>query len=376
MIFTSHIKDLTEAVNKVTLALPQKAADPRYENVAMKIDYEKLYLFSTDGDVEMSTFAPITSKDVGVISVHAKKIQDTLKSLYDTEAEFKIDKKDTERDYSLTIKTDRGKYMISARKALDERQKEKLNYNISFKLTGVNLKNLINKTLFATSKDSMRLSMTGVLMEIEPGVLRVVATDGHRLVKLSLNMETSADKNQQIIIPSRVLNIVDKLLTEEDVQISIDTENSRICFETNNTMLVASLISESYPNYEAVIPLENDKRLLVNRGNLLSTVKRISRFSSRGDVRLNIEGNSVNVSAENIDEGASADETITCEYNAEEIMIGFNSKFLEESLSHIETEEINLEFSSPTRAAIIKPITEKETEEDILMLIMPVRINV
>ncbi len=376
MIFSSHIKDLTEAVNKVTLALPLKAADPRYENVAMKIDYEKLYLFSTDGDVEMSTFAKISSKDVGAISVQAKKIQDTLKSLYDTEAEFNIDKKDSDKDYSLIIKTDRGKYMISARKALDERHKEKLNYNIAFKLGGLLLKDLINKTLFATSKDSMRLSMTGVLLEIEPGLLRFVATDGHRLVKLSKQHETGAEKNHQIIIPSRVLNIVDKLIVDEDVQISIDTENLRISFETNNTILVASLISESYPNYEAVIPLENDKKLLVNRSNLLSSVKRVSQFSSRGDIRLNIEQNSVDLSAENIDEGASAEETLTCDYSNESIKIGFNSKFLEESLTHIETEEIEFEFSTSTRATIIKPIYDKEPEEDLLMLIMPVRINV
>ncbi len=376
MIFTSHIKDLSEAVSKVTLALPVKAADPRYENVALKLDYEKLYLFSTDGDVEMSTQAKISSKDVGAVSVHAKKIQDTLKSLYDTEAEFQIDKKDSDKDYSLTIKTDRGKYMISARKALDERQKEKLNYAIAFSLGGLLFKDLINKTLFATSKDSMRLSMTGVLVEIEPGTVRFVATDGHRLVKIAHPQDTGSEKTEKIIIPSRVLNIVDKLITEEDVQVSVDTENQRICFETNETMLVASLISESYPNYEAVIPLDNEKKLRVNRANLLSTVKRISRFSSRGDVRLNIEPNQVNVSAENIDEGASADETITCEYSAEAMMIGFNSKFLEESLAHIDTEEIDFEFSSPTRAAIIKPIHEKDTEDDILMLIMPVRINV
>jgi DNA polymerase-3 subunit beta len=143
MIFTSHIKDLSEAVSKVTLALPVKAADPRYENVALKLDYEKLYLFSTDGDVEMSTQAKISSKDVGAVSVHAKKIQDTLKSLYDTEAEFQIDKKDSDKDYSLTIKTDRGKYMISARKALDERQKEKLNYAIAFSLGGLLFKDLM-----------------------------------------------------------------------------------------------------------------------------------------------------------------------------------------------------------------------------------------
>jgi DNA polymerase-3 subunit beta len=218
--------------------------------------------------------------------------------------------------------------------------------------------------------------MSGVLVEIEPGTVRFVATDGHRLVKIAHPQDTGSEKTEKIIIPSRVLNIVDKLITEEDVQISVDTENQRICFETNETMLVASLISESYPNYEAVIPLDNEKKLRVNRANLLSTVKRISRFSSRGDVRLNIEPNQVNVSAENIDEGASADETITCEYSDEAMMIGFNSKFLEESLAHIDTEEIDFEFSSPTRAAIIKPIHEKDTEDDILMLIMPVRINV
>ncbi|NTW49544.1 MAG: DNA polymerase III subunit beta [Chlorobiales bacterium] len=376
MKFTSPIKTLTEAVNSAVLALPPKAADVRYESISLQLDRNKLSLFATDGDVSLITHTEVESEDKSTVLLNAKKFQDILRNMYDTIAVFKAEKKELDGDMTFSIKTDRGDYRISGTADGTDTSLNGLNFDISFAIPAKELSGLIDKTLFAASTDGMRPAMMGVLFELEPSRIVSVATDGHRLVKVSKKQETGAKQKMKIVIPARVLGIVQKLVEDGDVAISVDTNQLRIQFVFGKTTIVASLISENYPNYEAVIPLENDKRMLVNRANFSGTVKRVARFSSRGDVRLNIDTDSLKVSAENADEGASAEEVLTCDYKSESIMIGFNSQFVEQALNHIDSEEVDFEFSSPTRATLLKPTGERKNDDEILMLIMPVRINI
>ncbi len=374
MKFSSSLKPLAEAVSNAVLALPPKATDFRYESITLTIEKKKLTMFCTDGDLSFTTSLQTESGDKGTVALNAKKLQDILKSLPDAVAEFETKKKESDGDVSFSIDTGRGKYKISGSSEKADRDEKANDYDIEFKLTGEELKTIADKTLFAASVDSMRPAMMGVLFELDAKELRAVTTDGHRLVRLTKNAEVGAKSKYKVIIPSRLLNIVQKTLTaENDVQISIATKSERIQFSFGETTIAGSLIAENYPNYEAVVPLENDKKMLVNRSNLLGTVKRVARFSSRGDVKLNIETDSLKVSAENADEGASAEETITCDFK-DALTIGFNAKFLEDALSHIGSEEVHFEFSTPTRAAIIKPVGD-DKKDDLLMLVMPVRIN-
>ncbi|KER11020.1 MAG: hypothetical protein HY22_01270 [[Candidatus Thermochlorobacteriaceae] bacterium GBChlB] len=374
MKFSSSLKPLAEAVSNAALALPPKATDFRYESITLTIEKKKLTMFCTDGDLSFTTSLQTESGDKGTVALNAKKLQDILKSLPDAVAEFETKKKESDGDVSFSIDTGRGKYKISGSAEKADRDEKAIDYDIEFKLSGEELKVIADKTLFAASVDSMRPAMMGVLFELDAKELRAVTTDGHRLVRLTKNTEVGAKDKYKIIIPSRLLNIVQKTLTaENDVKISIATKSERIQFSFGETTIAGSLIAENYPNYEAVIPLENDKKMLVNRSNLLGTVKRVARFSSRGDVKLSIEPGSLKVSAENADEGASAEETIACEFK-DTLTIGFNAKFLEDALSHIGSEEVHFEFSSPTRAAIIKPVGD-DKKDDLLMLVMPVRIN-
>jgi DNA polymerase-3 subunit beta len=376
MKFTSSIKLLSDAVSSAALALPAKATDFRYESVTLTLDKKKLSLFASDGDISFTSSIHVESGDKGTVLLQAKRFQDILRSLYDTVAEFKTDKKEVDGELSFSIKTDRGSYKISGSSGKGETDAKHHEYDVEFSLTSEGLKHLADNTLFAASVDSMRPAMMGVLFELEPHQLKSVTTDGHRLVRLTKKMETGAPNKMKIIIPSRVLGIVQKTLkAEEDVKVSVNAKSERVRFVFGDTTIVASLITENYPNYEAVIPLENDKNMIVNRSNMLGTVKRVARFSSRGDVRFQIDGKEVKVSAENADEGSAAEESITCDYKSEKLQIGFNAKFVEDALSHLTSEEVVFEFSSPTRAAILRPKLDEKTGDDLLMLVMPVRIN-
>jgi DNA polymerase-3 subunit beta len=376
MKFTSSIKPLSEAVNNAVLALPPKATDFRYESLTMTLEKKTLSLFATDGDVSFTTSIPVESGDKGTVALSAKRFQDILRNMYDTVAEFKTEKREGEGEVSFSIKTDRGLYQISGSTSKGEKEENLSNFDIEFTIAGNELKKIADTTLFAASTDAMRPAMMGVLFEMKPNELRAVSTDGHRLVRLIKSLETTAKDKVKAIVASRVLSIVQKSLSgDSEVKVSISTKESKVQFVIGSTKIVSGLIAENYPNYEAVIPLENDKHMVINRTDMLGAVKRVARFSSRGDVRLQIEPKEIRISAENADEGASAEETLPCDFKSESMLIGFNAKFIEDALSHIESEEVKFELSTPTRATIIKPHND-EKSQNLLMLVMPVRINV
>ena len=376
MKFTSSIKPLSEAVNNAVLALPPKATDFRYESLTMTLEKKTLSLFATDGDVSFTTSIPVESGDKGKVALSAKRFQDILRNMYDAVAEFKTEKREGEGEVSFSIKTDRGLYQISGSTSKGEKEENLSNFDIEFTIAGNELKKIADTTLFAASTDAMRPAMMGVLFEMKPNELRAVSTDGHRLVRLIKSLETTAKDKVKAIVASRVLSIVQKSLSgDSEVKVSISTKESKVQFVIGSTKIVSGLIAENYPNYEAVIPLENDKHMVINRTNMLGAVKRVARFSSRGDVRLQIEPKEIRISAENADEGASAEETLPCDFKSESMLIGFNAKFIEDALSHIESEEVKFELSTPTRATIIKPHND-EKSQNLLMLVMPVRINV
>ena len=173
---------------------------------------------------------------------------------------------------------------------------------------------------------------------------------------------------------TRILkNILDNL----DTSLSVDYNETNAKFSFENTEVICRLIDGKYPNYDAVIPKENPNKLTVDRKSFLNSVKRVSIFSNKTthQVRLKIAGNELNISAEDLDFSNKADERLTCQYDGENIEIGFNSRFLVEILSNLESENICLEMSSPNRAGLIIPIDSTEEGEDILMLVMPVMLN-
>jgi DNA polymerase-3 subunit beta len=376
MKFTSSIKPLSEAVSNAVLALPPKATDFRYESITLMLEKKTLSLFATDGDVSFTTSVAVESGDKGTVALSAKRLQDILRNMYDAVAEFKTEKKDGEGEVSFSIKTDRGSYRIAGSVSKGEKEENVGDFDVEFTVEGNELKKIADTTLFAASTDSMRPAMMGVLFEIQPSELRAVSTDGHRLVRLIKPLETTATDKVKAIVASRVLSIVQKSLSgNDDVKVSISTKESKVQFVVGTTKIIAGLIAENYPNYEAVIPLENDKLMVINRANMLGAVKRVARFSSRGDVRFQVEPKEIRISAENADEGSAAEESLPCDFKNENLLIGFNAKFIEDALSHVEAEEVKFELSTPTRATIIKPHND-EKNDNLLMLVMPVRINV
>jgi len=213
-----------------------------------------------------------------------------------------------------------------------------------------------------------------VLMQFKQNELRAVATDGHRLVRLTYKDVKGGKPGKDVIVPSKALALVSRTLEEGACTMSVSTTHAQ--FTSGKVTLTSRLIEEAYPNYESVIPLDNEKRLTVSRDQLLASVRRVALYSSSTthQVRFSLKKDELRVTAEDVDFGGEAREKIVCQYSADEMEIGFNSTYVVDILSHIDSSEIAFKFSSAVRAAIITPASMKENE-DVLMLVMPMRLN-
>lgn len=178
-------------------------------------------------------------------------------------------------------------------------------------------------------------------------------------------------------MPKKPLNLLKNILSNNNCDLTIEFNNTNAKFMFDNMVLICRLIDGKYPNYEAVIPKENPNKLSVDRALFLNSAKRVSIFSNKSthQIRLKMAGTELNISAEDIDFSNKAEERLTCDYQGDDMQIGFNSRFLTEMLNNLNSNEILIEMSFPNRAGILTPTDGLEDGESITMLVMPVMLN-
>jgi DNA polymerase-3 subunit beta len=218
--------------------------------------------------------------------------------------------------------------------------------------------------------------MSGVFFQFSSDNLTFVATDAHKLVKYT-RTDVQANETAEFIMPKKPLNLLKGILGSSDTDVTIEYNNTNAKFVFDNVVLICRLIDGKYPNYDAVIPKENPNKLTVNRASFLNSTKRVSIFSSKTthQIRLKMAGTELNISAEDIDYSNKADERLNCDYQGDDMQIGFNSRFLTEMLSNLTSEDVLIEMSLPNRAGILTPVDGTEQGEHITMLVMPVMLN-
>jgi DNA polymerase-3 subunit beta len=202
-----------------------------------------------------------------------------------------------------------------------------------------------------------------------------VATDGHRLIRYS-RVDVVSEMDNTMIIPRKALNLLKTTLPVENTPVTVEYNLSNAYFKFNQIQMICRLIDERFPDYENVIPVDNPNQVVIDRLELLSSLKRIAIYANKTthQVRLKITGSELLISAEDLDFSNEASERLSCEHDGEDIEIGFNARFLLEMLSNITSKDVTLQLSAPNRAGLILP-SESEDDEDILMLVMPVMLN-
>jgi DNA polymerase-3 subunit beta len=370
MKFSVQIKPLQDALAKVTAVIPSKSTLAQLETVLTEVKGNQLKLTGTDLEITVSAVLEVGGKKNGTANVPARLFSDIVRVLPEGELTFSLD----DATHRVTLQTSQGNYTLTVdESAALPGMSGDFKPDGTVKLPAETLKRMINKTLFAVSTDELRPSMMGVLFQFSPDGTRAVATDGHRLVRMyntSLKTETELD----VIIPSKALSLVTKSFSDGD-ELTVSFSPTHVEFKNATTTILSRLIDERYPNYEAVIPRENDKQLQISKDAMLRSVKRVSIFSNANtrQLKFQLAKDQMAIMAENFDSGSEAREYIPCDYGRDELTIGFNGKFIEDALSHLDTDEITLKFSTPTRATIVEPV--QQSDEDLMMLVMPVRLN-
>jgi DNA polymerase-3 subunit beta len=343
---------------------------PILDNFLFEISENQLKVSASDLETTMTALVAIESDSSGSIAISARLLLDTLKTFPDQPLTFK-----TEGESIIEISSDQGKYDM-AYFGGDEFPKSVSLQSPSKTVVPSNvLATAISKTIFAAGNDDLRPVMSGVFFQFSTDNLTFVATDAHKLVKYT-RTDVTADKTAEFIMPKKPLNLLKGVLGgEEDVIIEYNDANAKFTFE--NFVLICRLIDGKYPNYEAVIPKENPNKLTVDRASFQNSVRRVSIFSSKTthQIRLKMAGTELNISAEDLDFSNKADERLNCDYQGDDMQIGFNSRFLSEMLSNLNSSEVLIEMSLPNRAGILTPIDGTDEGEKITMLVMPVMLN-
>jgi len=370
MKFSVTSSELQKALSKTIGVVPTRSTLPILENLLFEVSKNVLKITATDLEISMAIALTVKGMEDGVIAIPAKRIVDTIRALPDVQVVFTID---TENN-KIKMVTENGEYSLTGESSEEFPTVPQFKGDNEIAIDADMLRNLIGKTSFAVSTDELRPAMMGVLFQLKESEIRAVATDGHRLVRTINRSYASPKFKKDIVIPSKALALVSKLAEEGKSKILVN--DSHIMFQFEGTTLISRLIEENYPNYESVIPQDNDKTLSVSKDQLLSSVRRVSLYSSSTthQIRLSVRKNELTVAAEDVDFGSEARETIPCDYSSDELEIGFNSGYVVDVLTHLESDEAVFKFSSPTRAGIVSPRPQRE-KEDVLMLIMPVRLN-
>jgi DNA polymerase-3 subunit beta len=345
---------------------------PILDNFLFEIKDSTLTITASDLETTMSANIEVESESDSVLAIPAKLLLETLKTFPEQPLTFK---QNTEKRV-IEISSDSGNYALAYVEgdefpnslALDSPSKVELSSNI--------LNTAISKTIFASGNDELRPVMSGVYFSFSPEGMIFVATDAHKLVKY-VRTDTTADEKADFIMPKKPLTLLRNILgnSYSDVIIEYNVTNAK--FTVDNIEMACILIEGKYPNYEAVIPKQNPNVLTIDRNSFLSSVKRVSIFSNKTthQIKLSVAGAELQIFAEDLDYSNKADERLSCDYEGDDMQIGFNSRFLIEMLNNLESSDITLEMSAPNRAGILTPTDGLDDGEKILMLVMPVMIG-
>lgn len=368
MKFNVASGELVKSLSAVAGAVPAKATLAILEMVLFESENGKLKLSATDLEVSIIKYIDADIEVEGSVAVPARRLLETLRQLPDIPVYFEVDER-----FNVQFKTDKGSYRLAGEHGDEFPAMPDMSESVIIETSTDIIQNAIQKTSFAVSNDDLRPAMMGVYFDIDTESSKVVATDGHRLVKMTTT-ELTADQAIDFIVPDKALNLTLKSLDALDCTLSISEEH--ISLQSGNTRIIARLINQKYPNYDTVIPQDNERLLTVNKDQMLSTVKRVAIFSSSTtrQIRLKLGQEEVTINAEDIDMSSEARETIEAEYSDEPMEIGFNAKYLLDVLSNVDDQEVLMEFSTPNRAGIVKP-AKQQPQSEILMLVMPVMLN-
>jgi len=375
MKFVVSSTELLGHLQAISRVISSKNTLPILDNFLFKLSKNDLEITASDLESTLITIMKLENTEGdGMIALPARILLDTLKEFSAQPLTFDINL-DT---MAVVISSENGKFNVVGQNGVDfpalpaikKDKKFSFNINADIMLTG------ITKTLFATADDELRPVMGGIFIEASTDKITFVASDAHKLVRYQRS-DAHADDNASFILPKKPASLLKNILPREEGPFKVEFDDKNAFFNLNDYKVVCRLVEGNYPNYNSVIPKNNPRKITIDRVEFYNTLKRVSVFSNQASnlVKLQLKGNQVMVSAQDIDFSISAYERIKCQYEGEEIEIGFKSVFLLEILANIASQDVMIELADPTRAGLFLPAETENEAEELLMLLMPMMIN-
>ncbi len=370
MKFIASSSSLLKQLQHISGVINANTVLPILEDFLFEVEKNKLTVVATDLETVMRVQLDIEAKDSGKVCIPAKILMDSLKNIPEQPLTFNIDK-----NFAIEITSDNGKYKVMGENPDNFPKEPVADDTTSFSMTASALVTAINKTIFATSNDDLRPAMTGVFFELDKKGLQCVATDAHRLVRYK-RTDVKCPKTDSFIAPRKPLTLLKAAIPSTDEEITVSYNSNHLFVKHGTTQMSCRLIDARFPDYKVVIPSDNPYKLTVNKSDFQSALRRVSVFSNKStnQVALNISGSELQLAAQDVDFSFEGNERMKCQYTGEDLTIAFNARFLIEMLNATESDEVVVELSTPTKAGILKP-SEKDENEELLMLVMPLMLN-
>ncbi|NUN09562.1 MAG: DNA polymerase III subunit beta [Ignavibacteriaceae bacterium] len=368
MKFNINSRILERLLAKVLPVVPNKTPQPILEYFYLVIKENKLLVYATDNEIAIKATSYINAEEEFEGVVPAKLLYDIVKSLGDEDVRF-----EATQDFKLKLKTDSGQYFLTYLTNVEYPVLTAPSKETKMTFSANELKRAFDLTTYAVSKEPARPAMTGELIELSEDGVKFVATDGHRLIRY-LYKAHETEPVQQYIIPEKAVHIMSKLL--EDGEVSLYPDETVLGVEIENVEMITKLIGHKYPDYNSVIPLDNEKMMKINKHKLLTSIRRMLYFGGVNfhQVKFTIYEDTLEVSADDAEKGHRGIDRIPCEFSGETMEIAFNTSYLADVLTHLEGDDIIFKINLPTKAIIILP-SQQQAKEELLTLIMPVRLN-
>lgn len=360
-----------QAVSKV---IGGKPVQPILDNILLVAAEGVLYATASDKETTMEARIELESlEEEGRITIPAKILLDILKEFPEQPLTFEIDTSSNE----VKILSEKGEFSVPGESADDYPMQAAIgeeSTNLSTKC-GLILEG-ITKTIFATANDALRPVMNCILIEMNEDHFTFVASDAHKLVRYKRFDAKSENGQFSLILPKKPAITLKNILPKDDAEIRISFNEKAACFVFGEYRMTSTLVEGRFPNYNSVIPQNNPKKIIMEKKELYNSLRRVSVMANQASnlVKFDVSEGQLVISAQDVDYSMSGHETLSCQYEGDSMAIGFRSAFVQEILSNIESENVILELSDPTRPGLFLPFESDDRDEDLLMLLMPMMV--
>lgn len=367
MKFTITRENLHQGLAAVSATIPTRTTLPVLSNLLLEADGDGVRLSGTDLDIAVSLRVPAEVQEEGALTVPARKLQELARELPDEPAHI------TTKGDRLELTCGRASFKLNGMPRDEFPTFPTVDFEGAWKIDGTTLHTLIRQTSFAVSTEESRPILNGVLWQLGDRDMRMVATNGHRLAMLKVLADGGSRGQNDLIVPPKALNQVERLFDAEDT-IEVARSENHLGFRRDGTQVYTRLIEGPYPNYEQVIPKDNDKVALADKASLAQALRRVAVVASEQThrVRLSFAPGALRLSVETPDLG-EAHEEMEVQYDGEGMEIGFNANYLLEVLRYVPGDEVKITFKAPERAATLEPQDSSDGSE-YLCLVMPLRL--